>query len=158
MGERRNPAKGEAAVKDFLRLLSVFGLLIVGSITVWGQTSSGNIQGTVEDPSGAALGGASVTAKNKNTGVSIAARTTDSGLYSLQNLPPGTYAVTVEAAGMKKYMQDGVTVPSNTTVALDFKLQLGSASETVNVTSDAPQLEAETSDLGVTVQNSLVSN
>ena len=93
---------------------------------MWGQNTSGAIQGTVVDPSGAALPGATVTARNMGTGVTATATTTERGVYALPNLPPGSYAVTVEATGMKKYMQEGITVSTNSTVGLDLQLQLGS--------------------------------
>jgi hypothetical protein len=145
-------------VKDSLRLLSFCGLLIVASIAVWGQTTNGSVQGSVVDPSGAAVSGATVTARNMDTGLTNVTRTTDAGVYALPNLPPGRYSVTVEANGMKKYTQEGITVATSSTVALDLKLQLGPASETINVTADAAQLQTESSEVGATVQNSLVDN
>jgi len=135
-------------VKHFLRVCSVLGLLVVGSTVMWGQSTGGAIQGTVVDPSGAVLSGATVTARNMGTGVTSTATTTSAGVYALPNLPPGSYVVTVEATGMKKYVQEGIKVSTNSTVGLDLQLQLGSATETVTVTSDATQLETETSDVG----------
>jgi len=146
-------------VKDFLRLLFVSGLLAAFLVlSASGQTTNGNIQGTVVDPSGAAVAGAAVTARNVDTGLTVAATTTGAGVYALSNLPPGRYEVTVEISGMKKYVQDGITVATNSTVGLDVHLQVGAATESVTVTSDAAQLETETSDIGSTVQNSLVAN
>jgi hypothetical protein len=146
-------------VKDFLRLLLVSGLLSAALvISASGQTTNGNIQGTVVDPSDAAVGGATVTARNMDTGLTVAATTTGAGVYALPNLPPGRYEITVEMSGMKKYVQAGVTVATNSTVGLDVQLQVGSATESVTVTSDAAQLETETSDIGSTVQNTLVAN
>ena len=146
-------------MKDLLRLLSLYGLFIaVSALSTVSQTTNGSIQGSVVDPDGAAVAGATVTAKNMDTGLTNSATTTGAGIYALPNLPPGRYSVTVEATGMKKYTQDGVTVATTSTVALNFKLQLGSASETINVTADAGQLQTESSDIGTTVQNTLVDN
>jgi Carboxypeptidase regulatory-like domain/TonB dependent receptor len=138
----------------------LFSLLacIFLAVFAYGQSNSGNIQGTVTDPSGASIAGATVTSRNLDTGVTSSGNTTGAGLYSLPNLPPGRYSVTVEAANLKKYTQEGVTVPTGTTVALDIKMQLGAVTENVTVNADAPQLETATSDLGTTVQNSLVTN
>src|SRR5438477_4207135 len=159
MEERRNLPGQEAGVKDFLRLLFVSGLLgAVLVLSASGQTTNGNIQGTVVDPSNAAVPGATVTARNVDTGLNATATTTGAGVYALPNLPPGRYEITVEMSGMKKYVQSGVTVATNSTVGLDVQLQVGAATETVTVTSDAAQLETETSDIGSTVQNSLVAN
>lgn len=143
-------------MKHFLRTLCLLSLvLVVGAV---GQTTNGNIQGTIVDPQGATVAGATVTGRNMDTGLTVSATTSGAGVYALPNLPPGRYAVTVEASGMKKYKQEGITVATNSTVGLDVTLQVGSANESVNVTADAAQLETETSDIGTTVQNSLVDN
>jgi len=125
---------------------------------LWGQSNSGSIQGTVTDSSGAALAGASVTVRNLDTGLAISTVSTDAGLYSVPNLPPGRYSVSVEASSLKKYTQEGVTVPTGTTVSLDIQMQLGGVTENITVSADASQLETATSDLGSTVQTSLVQN
>ena len=66
------------------------------------QTTNGNIQGTIIDPNGATLV-AKVTARNLDTGLSLSTVSTEAGLYSLPNLPPGRYSVTVEAPNLKRY-------------------------------------------------------
>jgi hypothetical protein len=140
-------------------------LCIVGCVAwclfatpLWCQTNSGSIQGTVTDPSGAALPGANVTVRNLDTGLAISTVTTDAGLYSVPNLPPGRYSVSVEAPSLKKYTQEGVTVPTGTAVSLDIQMQLGGVTENVTVSADASQLETSTSDVGATVERSLVAN
>jgi len=138
-------------------LVCLLGCVLV-ALSVWGQTTNGNIQGTVVDPGNAAVAGATVTARNMDTGLTSSAATTSAGLYALPNLPPGRYALTVESKNMKKYTREGVTVPTNSTVVVDMQLQLGAVTETVTVTADASQLETATSDVGSTVQSSLVAN
>ena len=123
-----------------------------------GQTNSGSIQGTVTDPSGAALAGANVTVRNLDTGLAISTVTTDAGLYSVPNLPPGRYSVSIEGPSLKKYTQEGVTVPTGTAVSLDIQMQLGAVTENITVSADASQLETSTSDVGATVERSLVAN
>jgi len=122
------------------------------------QTTNGGIQGTVTDPNGGAVSGASVTGRNLDTGLTIATVTTDAGLYSLANLPPGRYAVIIDGPNLKKYSREGVTVQTGATVALDVQMQLGTVSENVTVNADASQLETATSDIGATVETSLVAN
>jgi hypothetical protein len=145
---------------SFLLSKAIVGFLacILLTMSVHGQTTNGSIQGTVMDPGGAAVSGATVTSRNLDTGLSNSTVTTDAGLYSLPNLPPGRYSVKVEATGLKKYEQEGVTVQTGSTVSLDIQLQLGSITETVTVNADARQLETATSDIGVTVERSLVAN
>jgi hypothetical protein len=132
--------------------------LLLSAVCVLAQTTNGNIQGTVTDPSGATVGGAKVTSRNLDTGLTISTVTTDAGLYSLANLPPGRYAVTIEAPNLKKYTREGVTVQTDATVALDVQMQIGAVSDNVTVTADATQLETATSDIGVTLQPSLIQN
>ena len=137
-------------------LISVLACMLV-TASVYAQTTNGNIQGTVTDPNGATLV-ATVTARNMDTGLTLSTASTDAGLYSLPNLPPGRYSVTAEAPNMKKYTREGVTVQTGSTVSLDIQMQLGSISESVTVTSDASQLETATSDIGATVERNLVAN
>ena len=144
-------------MRYFLCLAGCLACCLI-ALSLWGQTNSGNIRGTITDPSGAALAGAAVTARNMDTGLSITTASTDAGLYSVPNLPPGRYSVSVEAPSLKKYTQEGVTVATGTAVTLDIQMQLGAVSEDVTVIADASQLQTATSEIGATVQSTLVAN
>jgi hypothetical protein len=145
--------------KSMKRFIYAFALMVLAStVCLLAQTTNGSIQGTVTDPSGAVIGEATVTARNLDTGLTITTAATDAGLYSLANLPPGRYAVTVQGPNLKKYLREGVTVATDATVVLDVQMQLGAVSDTVTVNADATQLETETSDIGSTVQPSLIQN
>jgi hypothetical protein len=133
-------------------------LLLSATVSLHAQTTNGSIEGSVADPSGGAVAGASVTARNLDTGLTQTTTTTDAGLYSLPNLPPGRYSVTVEAPNLKKYSREGVTVTTGTAVALDIRMQLGAVSESITVSADASQLQATTSEIGATVSPTLVAN
>ena len=143
-------------MKRFFGTLAFF--LLASTLNLRAQTTNGNIQGTITDPSGAAVAGASVTGRNLDTGLTIATVTTDAGLYSLPNLPPGRYSVTIEGPNLKKYLREGVTVTTDATVVLDIPMQLGAVSDNVTVIADASQLETATSDIGSTVQRTLMAN
>ena len=95
--------------------LTVSSLLLVFSVSVFGQATTGNIRGTVTDANGQAISGATVTAKNQGTGVESVATTSDSGLYGISNLIPGLYTVTAESTGFsKKAVKDvNVTIGTN---------------------------------------------
>jgi hypothetical protein len=141
------------------RLVCTLGFFLLAStVSLRAQTTNGSIQGTVTDPSGAAVSGASVTGRNLDTGLTITTMSTDAGLYSLANLPPGRYTVTIEGPNLKKYSREGVTVQTSATVALDVEMQLGAVSDNVTVIADASQLQTATSDIGTTVQSTLVEN
>src|SRR2546422_5409771 len=147
-------AAGEGPVKALVGFL----VCMLLTVSVYGQTTNGSIQGTVTDSSGATLSRATVTARNLDTGLTNSTVTTDAGLYSLPNLPPGRYSVKVEATGLKKYEREGVTVQTGSTVSLDIEMQLGSVTETITVNADASQLETATSDIGATVERTLIAN
>jgi len=132
--------------------------LMVSTVSLRAQTTNGGIQGTITDPSGAAVVGASVTGRNMDTGLSFTTTTTDAGIYSLPNLPPGRYSVVVEVPNLKRYSREGVTVVTGTVVSLDMEMQIGTVSENVTVNADASQLQTATSDIGTTVQSTLVAN
>ena len=144
-------------MRYFLCLVGCLACCLI-ALSLWGQTNSGNIRGTITDPSGATLAGATVTARNMDTGLSITTASTDAGLYSVPNLPPGRYSVSAEAPSLKKYTQEGVTVATGTAVTLDIQMQLGAVSENVTVIADASQLQTATSEVGATVQSTLVAN
>src|SRR3981081_1707039 len=92
---------------------------------------SGSIQGTVSDPSGAVIPGASVVATNVATGVKTTRQTTGAGLYVLSPLPSGNYRVSVSAAGFQPVAQENVAVDALSTVGLNVALKVGSSSEAV---------------------------
>src|SRR5579864_1686241 len=133
-------------------------LLLSAAVSLHAQTTNGSIEGSVTDPSGGAVAGASVTARNMDTGLTQATTTTQAGIYSLPTLPPGRYSVTVEAPNLKKYAQEGVTVTTGTAISLNIPMQLGAVSESVTVTADATQLQTTTSEIGATVSPTLIAN
>lgn len=141
------------------RLVCCISLLFLfAAVSLHAQTTNGSIQGTVTDSSGGALAGAAVSSRNLDTGLIQNTTTTDVGFYSLPNLPPGRYGVMVEAPNLKKYVQEGVTVQTGTTVALDIVMQVGAVSESITVSSDASQLQTTSSEIGSTVAPTLVAN
>jgi hypothetical protein len=141
------------------RSICVFALLImVCGSSLRSQTTNGDIKGTVTDPSGAGVAGANVVGRNMDTGLSVATTTSESGLYSLSNLPPGRYSVSVDGPNFKRYSREGVSVLTGTTVSLDIEMTLGGVTENITVVADASQLQTATSDIGATLQPTLVEN
>ncbi len=87
-------------MKRFICALAL--VLFVSTASLHAQTTNGGIHGTVTDPNGEAVGGADITAQNLDTGLILKTTTTSAGVYSLANLPPGRYSVTVEASGRRR--------------------------------------------------------
>src|SRR6516164_6823494 len=130
------------------KLAAILALLLLVSSAFHAQTTNGSIQGSVTDESGGTVPGATVTARNMDTGLTQVTTTTDAGVYYLPNLPPGRYSITFEAANLKKLSQEGVTVSVGTTTPLNVQLRVGVITESVTVSADASQLQTTTSDIG----------
>ena len=128
--------------------------LLVSTVCVLAQTTNGSIQGTVTDPSGATIGGAKVTGRNLDTGLTISTMTTRCRALFIGEPPAGPVHRYCRRPNLKKYTREGVTVQTDATVALDIQMQIGAVSDNVTVTADAKQLETATSDIGVTLQSS----
>lgn len=123
---------------------------------VYGQIGgTGSIQGTVTDPSDAAIPGATVTATNTATNVNTAQQTSAAGLYTIAALAPGQYTVSVSATGFQTVTQQHVTVDALAVVTVNLTLQLGQVGETVTVSSAPPPLDTADSTLGSSMPNQL---
>jgi outer membrane receptor protein involved in Fe transport len=116
-------------------LFSFAAILIVSSVS-FGQKITASLTGTVTDPSGAVVAGASVTLHNNDTNTDVVSVQTDSsGEYTASELPLGTYTVTVVGKGFKKFVATGVTLHVGEQRSLDIKLAVGSVAEEVTVTA-----------------------
>jgi len=123
-------------------------------VTAYAQVGgTGSIEGSVTDPSGAAVFNATVTATNIATGVETVRRTTDAGVFVLPLLPPGEYTVTVKADGFQTLTQARVIVEALATVGMSAKLQIGAANQTVTVTDQPSTLKTDDVALGSSVDN-----
>src|SRR3984957_8513390 len=122
------------------------------SVAAYSQTFRGAINGTVTDPSGAVVANANVTATNVATDVAITATSTSDGAFSFQDLPLGTYKITVSAAGFKPITVDNVNVTAGGAYSLPVKLSVGGTGTTAVEVSAA----ALTIDTTSAAQNNLI--
>ena len=125
-----------------------FFLLVLVAVTgafqcAWSQEVTASITGTVTDPSGAAVTGAAVTATSQERGQSYTVVSNDSGLYRIAQLPVGTYSLKVEKSGFSSVSHPAFVLALNQVARVDVAMKLGQASETVEVTSAAPILETD---------------
>src|SRR5882672_4719196 len=109
------------------------------------------IQGTVMDSNGGAIAGAKVTATNRATGATRETVTSPEGFYRISDLPPGTYTVSVEAAGFKKSNSDSVEIQAEQPRGLDITLDVGAVSEQITVSASAEALPTENANTGSTI-------
>lgn len=130
-------------------LLAVAVLLT--PVSVYAQTTTAGIRGTVTDPSGAAIAGAKVTATNLGTKLTLTANTDVSGTYAFTLLPVGSYSVSVETAGFKRFEQTGIPLTTNSVLGLNVTLEVGAVTESVQITAGAPLVNTQTSETGTLV-------
>lgn len=132
-------------------------LLPAGAGLVFAQAVNGSIVGNVADGTGAALPGATLSVTETRTGVTRSATSNASGHYVALNLQDGVYRVEAALAGFKTAARGGVVVRVNTTVRVDFTLQLGEVSETIDVVGGAPALQTDRADTGRLIEGRQVA-
>ena len=128
--------------------LLAFGL---SSSLVLAQIGSATLTGRVTDPSGAVVPGVSITVVQTGTNFEFTALTNAEGIYRVQSLQPGTYRISFETSGFKRVVRDTVELRVGDTVPVDAVLQIGAASDSIEITAHTQMLETETSATG-TVQ------
>ncbi len=121
------------------------------------QTDRGTITGTITDPAGAVVPGATVTALNKATNATVTSVTTSTGNYTLPSLATGVYDLTIEAKGFTKFIQEGIEVQVAQTARIDITLRIGAASESVTINADAPLLKTESAEQSQTLSGDRVN-
>jgi hypothetical protein len=133
-------------------------LILLLTVAAFAQNDRGSITGSVTDPAGAAVPGAKVTAKNLDNGAAFDTSTTVAGDFTLPSLPAGKYELTVTAAGFKTVRHANIDVQVDQPVRLDTALQVGSASESITVTTDAPVLHTENAEQSMTIKGEKVND
>src|SRR5262249_18821023 len=113
---------------------------------------------TVTDPAGAVVPGASIEAKNTETGAMYQTVSTVTGNYTLAQIPTGSYELSASILGFKRYLRSGITVPVAQTLRIDIALEVGSATESVTVRGDAPLLKTESGELSHNIEAERMNN
>ncbi|MGZ4898939.1 MAG: outer membrane beta-barrel protein [Candidatus Angelobacter sp.] len=128
-----------------VHLLRIFlaCLLLTGMVYAQGVGASGDIKGTVTDPSGAVVSNANVTATDVAKGIKHTVATDNSGQYRLTGLQPATYSVSVSKSGFQSEIAKSVVVNVGQTSTVDFPMKVSQVSEQVEVTAEPPVVETE---------------
>ena len=137
---------------------AVFVLLLGISVPAFTQVRFGAVVGFVADPSGNAIVGAKVTLTNLATNETRTVQSGSAGTYAFANVTPGQYRVDIQQTGFKRFTAQNVEVQVDVTARVNATLQLGSVSQTVEVTSSAITLQTDSSSLGSVVSQQTVQN
>jgi hypothetical protein len=140
---------------NLCRLVSAVMLTV---FSAFAQSDRGTITGTVSDPASAVVTNAKITVRNTATGVTGESATTATGNFTIASLPAGIYDLSVEAAGFKKTTQKGVQVQVAQVIRLDIVLQIGSTTDSVTVTEQAPLLKSENAEQSINVSGDRINN
>src|SRR5438874_2981990 len=134
------------------RLMVGICILLATASMSFSQSDRGTVTGTVSDATGAVIPGASVVATNTETAAKYETISTETGNYTLSQLPAGVYQLSVELPGFKKYVRQGITVLVAQTLRIDVGLEVGAATDEVTVNADAPLLRTESSDVSYVIK------
>ena len=134
----------------------IFTLCLVNSLPSRAQVAGGTLSGTITDPSGAAVANAQVVIKNSATGVARSVTTNTDGFYSAANLLPGDYEVAVSATGFNTEIKKGITINVGSQPVFNLALQIGTVSNSVEVSTEAPTVQLTSSEISATVNATTV--
>jgi len=146
-----------AAASSILILLAVSTLLLF-TPSALAQVDTGSIVGTVTDPSGAVVGGAKLTLTNRGTGAALTTTSAPGGGYKFSPVRIGNYSLEVSASGFKNVTQTDIKVDVSANVLVNFSLEPGSTTETVEVTAAAPVLQSQDASVGQVMNQQTVNN
>ena len=142
--------------------LSTKLLLLLGAVCILfpammlAQNTSATLNGVVSDSGGAVIPSAQIQIQNVNTNAKQLTETSSSGVYSVTQLPPGQYSVTVQKTGFQKSVQTGITLTVGQVATLNISLVVGDVKETVTVTANAELINVTTADLSAVVNEASV--
>ena len=128
------------------------------SNVAYAQSDTSQISGYATDATGGVVPGATVTATNEVTGLQRQAETNEKGYYVAANLPPGTYTITAEAEGFKRYVKTQVKLDANLPTTADVLLDIGEVTETIEVVASTAQIQSETATVGRVVEQKQIAN
>ncbi len=139
-----------------IRSISLVGIVLGFAAVAFAQESRGTIQGTVTDPQGAAVAGATVTISEISTNTKVSLKTNEVGRYIAPLLMPGNYTVSVQSSGFKESLRQGIELLTGDIRTLDVRLELGMTTDQVTVTAEAPLIDVTNTSTGGTVDDRTV--
>ena len=141
-----------------IALLALTAIIMIGVPCAFSQEASAGITGRVTDPSGSAIAGASVRAKDIARGTEWPTQTNEEGIYSFPRIPIGAYELSIAAQGFKTLVRPGITLELNQMARVDVSMEVGAVSERVEVFAGAVLLQTEKAQVGVVVPSTSIGN
>ena len=142
-----------------LRRISTLGILCLAiTAPCWSQETRGTITGTITDPSGAVIPGATVVVTNTAMGTKTTLTANQGGLYQANYLIPGIYQVEASSAGFKKTLRDQIEIRVADRIEVNIELAVGAADQSLTVTAETPLLQAESASVGSVVDTRRVAD
>jgi hypothetical protein len=140
------------------RIIILILIVLLPFLSLWAQSPTATIDGRVLDPAKAVIPGAAIHATNLDTNIQYATQTNSAGLFTIVNLPPGSYRLEVSKAGFRSIVNPSVVLHVQDVVVLNFDLPVGSILESITVTSGAPLVNTEDASVSTVVDRNFAEN
>ena len=161
MKELASKTTHQPGIRSLAPIAALFAAVLLVLVTPQASLSqgiTGSITGTVTDPSGAVVAGATVTVRDVDTNAIRAEKTSDAGTYTVTQLPPGHYSVKIDKAGFKIYDQTGITLAIDQVVPVNAQLAVGSEAQNIEVTTAPPVIQTQDSSVGQVIDSQSIQN
>lgn len=142
---------------QLIALLAAMALCLSAAV-MFAQETTGGLQGTVKDASGAVIGGAHVIVRGTTMAGEKALDSESTGYYRFANLPPGTYSLEVSAKGFKSVKREGLAIETGHLPTVDISMEIGAAAEVVEVSGQAPVVDITTNTNQTNVTQDVIDN
>ena len=139
------------------KLALLFVLILSSAVAMLAQNYRGRIEGLVTDQSGSVVPGATVTLIDVGTGIQTAHQSSSTGMYLFDLLDPGTYTITVEVKGFRKFIQENIILQASNDITVNATLQTGTVVESVTVTATPSQVQFTSTNQDITLNSTLAS-
>jgi len=133
-------------------------LLLIAPALMFGQTAAGTLTGVVTDPSGSVMADIQVVATHLDTGTKIVGTTSDTGNYTIPQMPVGKYEVTIARQGFKTFHRENLTIAAAQALRLDVAMEVGATSESVTVTAESTLLQSDSGALTRNINPQQIQN